>query len=161
MPNQEYENTKKSVYITTTIALVVVISVAIIVFLKTTETQNSNPSNTHSEMKLQELVIENSESNQFNRNEGSKLKIESDGYIHWYSAGSSTCPPVIEKAEYTSDKKIQLKGKTYNGTPCTMDLQPVHQIIKNFDGTPFADDVELELQSPDNLTEVSPADTKE
>lgn len=58
-----------------------------------------------------------------------------NGKIEYINAGSSTCPPIIERVEYNSDdSSYTLYVKQYNQV-CTADLRGIKQFISYGDGT--------------------------
>lgn len=57
-----------------------------------------------------------------------------NGVIIYTSAGSSSCPPIVEKVEQIGNE-IYLTTKDYSRSICTQDISPIVQIIKYADGT--------------------------
>lgn len=68
----------------------------------------------------------------------------SNGEVIWYSAGSSSCPPIILSATYNYDSNtVDLTQADYAGKVCTMDLRPLQQRIFMTDGEKIPDDATL------------------
>lgn len=63
-----------------------------------------------------------------------------DGAILYTNAGSSSCPPVIKEAAYTSEKTIELTIQDYAGKQCTLDYSPIIQQIAREDNVNITDD---------------------
>lgn len=160
MNNTEYEKTKKNVYWVTGVSLAIVIIVAIVIFFKTNDTSSlpTIEDNTPKDSSAKELIIENAEPEGIIDRNNTMDLILVNGEVHWYSAGSSSCPPVIEKAVYTSEKEIELTEATYGKIACTMDLRAVHQVIKHADGTPIDDSVNVTANSPNYTIGIAPAE---
>lgn len=162
MNNTEYEKTQKNVYWVTGVSLAIVIIVAIVIFFKTNDT-GSSPTiddNTPKDSSVKELIIENAEPEGISDLNNKSNLVLDNGEIHWYSAGSSSCPPVIEKAIYTSEKEIELTEASYGEFACTMDLRAVHQVIKHADGTPIDDRVKIKVNNPNHTIGIAPAPTE-
>lgn len=67
-----------------------------------------------------------------------------DGVIVYTSAGSSSCPPIVEKVEQISNE-VHLTTKDYSRSICTRDIKPVAQIIKYTDSTPVPKHIKIFL----------------
>lgn len=70
-----------------------------------------------------------------------------DGEIHYYAAGSSSCPPRIEKAEYVDDNAILLTPYDYTDKMCTMDIVPLSERIVRVDDKDIAFDTDIRIDS--------------
>lgn len=67
-----------------------------------------------------------------------------DGVLIWTSAGSSSCPPLIEKAVLNkSDNTVILTKISYKEQMCTMDMAPVQQMIAMPDDSDLDENVEI------------------
>lgn len=65
-----------------------------------------------------------------------------EGRVIWESAGSSTCPPIINSATYSpTEKNVTLYRADYTGDICTMDIRPVQQIISRLNDETLPEDV--------------------
>lgn len=76
--------------------------------------------------------------------------IVNNGKITYTNAGSSTCPPIIDKVSKTGDNEYTLTVKRYSKVKCTFDLSPIQQIIERSDGKPIPDESSIVLEQPSN-----------
>lgn len=84
-----------------------------------------------------------------------------EGVLHYHNAGSSSCPPVVERVEEESLDSYLLHIATYPNVACTMDYMPVHQAITHDDSSrEFAEDSDIRVSIPsleaDDLSETLP-----
>lgn len=87
-------------------------------------------------------VSESEPANVFN---GREVIVE-DGKIIFYNAGSGSCPPIVESANY--DRKTNsytLELKKYHNKPCTMDFRGLQQTITHADGTRVNESAEFNI----------------
>lgn len=67
-----------------------------------------------------------------------------DGVVIVDTAGSSTCPPTIEKGTF-KDGVLTLERFTYEEGPCTMDYRLFRQEVTLADGSKFDADVAVKV----------------
>ena len=67
-----------------------------------------------------------------------------DGVVVIDTAGSSTCPPTIEKGTF-KDGVLTLERSTYGDNPCTMDYRLFRQEVSLTDGAKFDADVTVKV----------------
>lgn len=98
----------------------------------------------------QELVITDEETTRYAghaRDRTTHTHVRHDE-IRYRSAGSSSCPPVIDNAYYDEDEEnvVILERASYDpDEACTMDLEPVFQTISREDGELFDEDLEIRI----------------
>lgn len=61
-----------------------------------------------------------------------------DGKIIYLNSGSSSCPPIIDKAT-EKNNNYTLQEKDYKNDSCTDDLKQMGQIIERVDGKPIGE----------------------
>lgn len=67
-----------------------------------------------------------------------------DGVVIVDTAGSSSCPPTIEKGTF-KDGVLTLERFVYEDKPCTMDYRLFRQQVSLADGTDFEADVTVKV----------------
>lgn len=72
-----------------------------------------------------------------------------NGKIEYSNAGSSSCPPSIEKASYnTETDTYELFPTEYKNVACTADYRGMKQIIEYEDGTAISDTAQVKVIEP-------------
>lgn len=96
---------------------------------------------------VDDLIIMSVDAGEWGEIAGTEAKVEDDKIV-FTTAGSSSCPPTVERAYYDDPETVVLQIADYRGYVCTMDMRPYKQHIYRADGANFAEGTVVRVERP-------------